>query len=191
MTICHSNLSMFCLSLVKESSMNHRQQFCVFGVCFFGAMNLYDVALAQYYVPIQPPVPSHDIMFPRRDRQRTVPEPRFRQSPNPSSSDMDTFGAIAHSNQAGRFGHSWGFMSRQAAEEAAMRECGASDCKIILWAVNAFMSLFQSKDGSWATAWGPTLDEAFSKTSLECRRVARNPDTCTVSFWKHTDGTSQ
>jgi Domain of unknown function (DUF4189) len=179
--------------------MNQRQQLCFFGVCFFGAMNLCDVAWAQYYVPIQPPVPSHNIMFPRRDRTPSTPTeesptlepdpaPRFRQSPNPSSSDTDTFGAIAHSKQTGIFVVSHGYMSKQEAEARALRDCGASDCKITTWARNSFMALFQSKDGAWATSGGDTLDEAFSKTSLACRRVARNPDTCRVTSWKHTNG---
>jgi hypothetical protein len=38
------------------------------GVIFWGATNFSQVSLAQYHVPMQPPVPRHDTMFPRRDR---------------------------------------------------------------------------------------------------------------------------
>jgi hypothetical protein len=48
--------------------MNKLKQSFSLAVLFWGATNLSQVSLAQYWVPIQPPVPSHDIMFPRRNR---------------------------------------------------------------------------------------------------------------------------
>jgi hypothetical protein len=35
-------------------------------IVFLGVINFSETSLAQYNVPIQPPVPSHDIMFPQR-----------------------------------------------------------------------------------------------------------------------------
>jgi hypothetical protein len=70
--------------------IKHRRSLAL-GVIFWGATNLSQVSLAQYWVPIQPPVPSHDTMFPGvRERsedknQESSPAPQI-QSPNTSSS---------------------------------------------------------------------------------------------------------
>jgi hypothetical protein len=44
-----------------------RQSFSM-TIMFWGATNFFQVSLAQYNVPMQPPVPRHDTMFPRRDQ---------------------------------------------------------------------------------------------------------------------------
>lgn len=36
-------------------------------IVFWGATNLSQISVAQYHVPMQPPVPRHDTMFPRRN----------------------------------------------------------------------------------------------------------------------------
>jgi hypothetical protein len=71
--------------------MNKLKQYFSLAIVFWGAANLSQSSLAQYWVPIQPPVPSHDIMFPGV-RERSIdqnkgadPTPRF-SSPNPSPS---------------------------------------------------------------------------------------------------------
>jgi hypothetical protein len=49
--------------------MNKINQYVSLAIIFGSAINYPQVSLAQYNVPIQPPVPSHDIMFPRRNRK--------------------------------------------------------------------------------------------------------------------------
>jgi hypothetical protein len=46
--------------------MNKIKQHFSLAILFLGATNFSQISLAQYNVPIQPPVPSHDIMFPQR-----------------------------------------------------------------------------------------------------------------------------
>jgi hypothetical protein len=74
--------------------MNKLKYFSL-AIVLWGAANLSQSSLAQYWVPIQPPVPSHDIMFPGV-RERSIdqnnepdPTPRFRP-PNPSTSSSST-----------------------------------------------------------------------------------------------------
>jgi hypothetical protein len=56
-----------------------------------GTVGFSQASLAQYYVPMQPPVPRHDTMFPRRDRpvvqeNNFSPAPRYRSSDSPRGS---------------------------------------------------------------------------------------------------------
>jgi hypothetical protein len=50
--------------------MDKLKQCFSLSIMFFGAANFSQVSLAQYNVPMQPPVPRHDTMFPRRDRDQ-------------------------------------------------------------------------------------------------------------------------
>jgi hypothetical protein len=52
--------------------MNKLKQYFSLVIVFWGGANLSQSSLAQYWVPIQPPVPSHNIMFPRRDGGRSI-----------------------------------------------------------------------------------------------------------------------
>jgi hypothetical protein len=65
--------------------MDKLKQYFSLAIVFWGAADLSQISLAQYWVPMQPPVPRHDTMFPRRNRPNnndSDPAPRFRQSPN-------------------------------------------------------------------------------------------------------------
>jgi hypothetical protein len=53
--------------------MDKRKQYVSLAIVFWGATNFSQVSLAQYNVPMQPPVPRHDTMFPKRDRKRSIP----------------------------------------------------------------------------------------------------------------------
>jgi hypothetical protein len=67
--------------------MNRIKRSFALGVIFWGATNLSQISQAQYWVPIQPPVPRHDTMFPRRDRSiNNTPSNTPRQEPNSSTS---------------------------------------------------------------------------------------------------------
>lgn len=67
-----------------------RQGFSL-AIIFLGITNFSEISLAQYNVPIQPPVPRHDTMFPSRDRNKGSDPPIQRDSdesydtPNTSS----------------------------------------------------------------------------------------------------------
>lgn len=54
------------------------------GIILWGATNLSQSSLAQYHVPMQPPVPRHDTMFPRRDRSTRSDNESIQNSPSSS-----------------------------------------------------------------------------------------------------------
>jgi hypothetical protein len=65
-------------------------------VLFWGATNLSQISLAQYWVPMQPPVPRHDTMFRPRNRSiNNTPSDTPNSSPSGTyrlkSKDMFTF----------------------------------------------------------------------------------------------------
>jgi hypothetical protein len=72
--------------------MDKLKQSFPLALVIWSVTNLCQVSLAQYWVPIQPPVPSHDIMFPgvrersENQNQESDPAPRFRSSNSSSSS---------------------------------------------------------------------------------------------------------
>lgn len=49
----------------------------------------------------------------------------------------DNYGAIATSDATGRWGLTYDYPSRAAAERAAVKECGADDCQAEVWFVNS------------------------------------------------------
>jgi tetratricopeptide (TPR) repeat protein len=71
-----------------ELIMSKLKKYFSLAIVFLGAINLDRASLAQFppaFPYVSPPVPSHDIMFPRRNRsvdqnQGSDPTPRFRQS---------------------------------------------------------------------------------------------------------------
>ncbi len=62
--------------------MNKLKQYFSLAIVFWGAANLSQSSLAQYWVPIQPPVPSHDIMFPRQDGINSTPSSPTGSTPS-------------------------------------------------------------------------------------------------------------
>ncbi len=66
--------------------MNKLKQYFSLAIVFWGGANLSQSSLAQYWVPIQPPVPSHDIMFPGVRERSTNNTPSSSDSSNESDS---------------------------------------------------------------------------------------------------------
>src|SRR5262245_41087795 len=44
-----------------------------------------------------------------------------------------SYGALAYSAKTGDYGYSYGFNSREQAEQRAKKECGQNDCEIAAW----------------------------------------------------------
>jgi hypothetical protein len=89
------------------------------------------------------------------------------------------FGAIARSDSTRKYGFAYGFDNQQAAENAALRECGTSDCKSS-WFRNAFGALSVADDNAWASTWGNTREEAEQNSLQNCQRNSSQPTTCRV-----------
>lgn len=114
-----------------------------------------------------------------------VPNPAAEPVRPPSQTK---FAAIARSEQTRKFGMSWAFTTREAAESRAIQECIASDCQVITWANNAFLAIAEADDGAWGATWGNTDGEAKQKALELCRQSAANPNTCRITFITHTNG---
>ena len=89
------------------------------------------------------------------------------------------FGAIARSDSTGRRAWAWGFETQQAAESAAVQECGSSDCKS-MWFRGAFGALAEANDNAWAAVWGNSREEAERNALQNCQRNSGRPETCKV-----------
>jgi len=63
----------------------------------------------------------------------------------------DSFAAIAYSPDTGKYGYAYDRRSRSAAEDGAMRDCGADDARIACWINKGFCALALGNDKS---CWG-------------------------------------
>jgi hypothetical protein len=83
--------------------MNKLKQCFPLTILILGATDLSQVSLAQYNVPMQPPVPRHDTMFPRRNRSTgssqpiSAPESQFTV-PNKSASPLNNVTSSGRNN---------------------------------------------------------------------------------------------
>jgi hypothetical protein len=73
--------------------MNKLKQYFSLSVVFWGAANLSQSSLAQYNVPMQPPVPRHDTMFPGvRERSiNNTPSNRIDSTPSSTTVNLPDF----------------------------------------------------------------------------------------------------
>jgi len=80
-----------------------------------------------------------------------------------------SYGAIARSPTTQDKGYSWNYRSRAAAENRAISECESisysGDCEVLMWVLNACMSIAESRNGAAGTAW--------STDEYEAERTAR------------------
>jgi serine/threonine-protein kinase len=85
------------------------------------------------------------------------------------------FAAIAVSNSTREFGTSWGYDTRQAAEQRALQECGkrAKDCEVAIWAFDQCAALAIAPDGSWGVDRDISADFAQAKALKQCTAVAK------------------
>ena len=95
----------------------------------------------------------------------------------------DYFGAIAFSQGSGRYGYASDYGSRESAEGEALKECGDSDCTIVLWFKNACAALAKGNDNGYGTGWASTRGEAESIAMSNCNK---NSSACSVVRWQCT-----
>ena len=91
----------------------------------------------------------------------------------------DNYGAIATSS-SGAWGYAYDYSSRQAAENAALQQCGESGCKVQVWFKNACGAV--AKDGTnlgWG--WALTREQAEANALSYCGTEA-----CKVQVWACT-----
>lgn len=62
--------------------MDKPKQYCSLALAFWGATNVFQVSLAQYYVPMQPPVPRHNTMFPGAHKPSINRSPSYQPGDN-------------------------------------------------------------------------------------------------------------
>ncbi|MGF1487601.1 MAG: DUF4189 domain-containing protein [Prochloraceae cyanobacterium] len=80
-----------------------------------------------------------------------------------------TYGSIAYSPATGRYGYSWNYDNRALAQNAALRQCGVRDCRIVSWFSNACGSLAKSNYG-WGSSWNANRGRATSTAIGACRQ---------------------
>jgi hypothetical protein len=82
---------------------------------------------------------------------------------------QELFGSIAYSAKENQYGWANNYVTRDAAEEAALASCRktSSDCKVVLWFRNACGALVTWPEGH-ATAWDDTQEGAVNKALKSC-----------------------
>jgi serine/threonine-protein kinase len=107
-------------------------------------------------------------------------EPLETETPEPppvvptSNPTMISFGAIARSPSTQDKGYSWNYTSQIAAEERALSECennsSSGDCKILVWARNACMSIAEGSNGSAGAGWSTDMTAAENTAKQVCQQ---------------------
>ena len=64
--------------------------------------------------------------------------------------------SIAVSQRTGNVGYAYDHASKDAANNAAVRKCGASDCRVAVYVTNGCVAISQARNGAWGTAWSGT-----------------------------------
>lgn len=90
------------------------------------------------------------------------------------SISSDSFAAIAYSPATGKYGYAYDRRSRAAAEDGAMRDCGADDARIACWINKGFCALALGNEKScWGVGWtygnGANSDGARNYALEDCR----------------------
>jgi hypothetical protein len=93
------------------------------------------------------------------------------------------YGAIAYSQASGRYGYSFNFGSRAAAEVQALANCGDGGCAIVVWFRNACGALATGTDNGYGYGWAYTRGQAESIAMANC---ANNASECSVVAWSCT-----
>jgi serine/threonine-protein kinase len=96
---------------------------------------------------------------------------------------QNSYGAIARSPSTQDKGYSWNYRTRAAAENRALSECeslaGTGDCRVLIWARNACMSIAEGSNGAAGSGW--STDERQAERTA--RKVCRDYDgvNCSVT----------
>ncbi len=92
----------------------------------------------------------------------------------------DHYGAIAYSTDSGRYGYSYDYDSRAAAEERAVSECNDSSCTAVLWFRNACGALATGDGHAYGTGWASDRSEAENTAMSYCNKNGTN---CSITRW--------
>jgi len=92
------------------------------------------------------------------------------------------YGAITYSPSTERTGHSNDCSTQDLAEDQAIRKCGESDCKSLLWFREACGALAVGDNG-WGHAWAGSRGEAEILATGYCHDRTNN---CKVKCWACT-----
>jgi hypothetical protein len=84
--------------------------------------------------------------------------------------DEDCFAAIAYSPSTRKWGYSYDWSTRGAAERQAIAQCKAADARVVAWSQNAYCALALGKEGSWGASYGATAAEARARALTRCRK---------------------
>ena len=89
------------------------------------------------------------------------------------------YGAIAYSQSTGKWGGSWGYENRAAAERAALAFCPAPDAAIVMWGANLWMALAVGEGGAWGAAGNKDQLRAEREALRFCRQYAQS---CQIAY---------
>ena len=83
-------------------------------------------------------------------------------------------GALARDDASGKFGLSWDKETQRQADEAAMKDCVESSCKIIFRTKARQCGAIATSEKQGSTAWGgamkPTRDAAVLAAMTDCQK---------------------
>lgn len=96
--------------------------------------------------------------------------------PAAQAHSSDTYAAIAYSEATGSVGYATGYQSRQDAESAAVRYCGAYDAEVVVWVCNGWCALALGDDlGIYGYGWhNGSRARAVDRALSECRQRTSN-----------------
>lgn len=108
----------------------------------------------------------------------------WKRSPEQISVSPDTFAAIAYSPATGKYGIAYDRLSRDAAEQDALSNCGAEDARIVSWVNYGFCALALGLDKAyWGVGWSKTDNtEAKQRALAEYRSKTSDPAHIEVSM---------
>lgn len=92
----------------------------------------------------------------------------------------DRYGAIATSASGG-WGYGYDYLTRQEAEQKALRECGKSDCQVQVWFKNACGAVAKDQLGNLGWGWAVTREQAEASALSGC-----GTGTCRIQVWACT-----
>lgn len=113
----------------------------------------------------------------------------------------DSVAAIAYSPSTGKYGYAYDRRSRKAAEDGALKDCGAADATITCWVKRGFCALALGSDKSyWGSGWkygaGCNSDAAKEQALEECKnrtsgaRIAVVMSSDGQAIWDQRDHTT-
>lgn len=95
-------------------------------------------------------------------------------------SDPNTFAAIAYSPSTGKYGYSYNYRSRVAAEKTALNNLPVADARIVGWVKAGICALALGDDKtSWGVGWsygnGARTEDAKEAALAECSKQTTHP----------------